>query len=89
VGLASSECSSECSGSGIAPSCCIRPSRSSSTQCYLLTYVVILAVAINSVLLVAQPNLRLFREYDNIWAEVLYWPAILLTMCVITILTFR
>jgi hypothetical protein len=56
---------------------------------YLLTYVVILAVAINSVLLVAQPNLRLFREYDNIWAEVLYWPAILLTMCVITILTFR
>jgi hypothetical protein len=56
---------------------------------YLLTYFVILAVAINSVLLVAQPNLRLFREYDNIWAEVFYWPAILLTMCVITFLTFR
>jgi hypothetical protein len=56
---------------------------------YLLTYLVILAVAINSVLLVAQPNLRLFREYDNIWAEVAYWPAILLTMCVITFLTFR
>jgi hypothetical protein len=55
---------------------------------YLLTYFVILAVAINSVLLVAQPNLRLFREYDNIWAEVLYWPAILLTMCVITFLTY-
>jgi hypothetical protein len=56
---------------------------------YLLTYVVILAVAINSVLLVAQPNLRLFREYDNIWAEVFYWPTILLTMCVITFLTFH
>jgi hypothetical protein len=56
---------------------------------YLLTYFVILAVAINSVLLVAQPNLRLFREYDNIWAEVSYWPTILLTMCVITFLTFR
>jgi hypothetical protein len=55
---------------------------------YLLTYVVILAVAINSVLLVAQPDLRLFREYDNIWAEVFYWPTILLTMCVITFLTF-
>lgn len=55
---------------------------------YLLTYVVILAVAINSVLLVAQPNLRLFREYDNIWAEVFYWPTVLLTMCVITYLTF-
>jgi hypothetical protein len=56
---------------------------------YLLTYVVILAVAINSVLLVAQPNLKLFREYDNIWAEVFYWPTILLTMCIITFLTFR
>jgi hypothetical protein len=56
---------------------------------YLLTYLVILAVAINSVLLVAQPNLRLFRDYDNIWAEVAYWPTILLTMIVITFLTFR
>jgi hypothetical protein len=55
---------------------------------YLLTYFVILAVAINSVLLVAQPNLRLFRDHDNIWAEVSYWPTILLTMCVITFLTF-
>jgi hypothetical protein len=52
---------------------------------YILTYVVILAVAINSVLLVAQPNLTLFREYDNMWAEVLYWPAILLTLVVITL----
>jgi hypothetical protein len=55
---------------------------------YLLTYVVILAVAINSVLLAAQPDLKLFREYDNLWAEVLYWPSILLTMIVITLLTF-
>jgi hypothetical protein len=55
---------------------------------YLLTYVVILAVAINSVLLAARPDLRLFREYDNMWAEVLYWPSILLAMIVITLLTF-
>jgi hypothetical protein len=55
---------------------------------YLLTYVVILAVAINSVLLAAQPDLKLFREYDNMWAEVLYWPTILLAMIVITLLTF-
>ena len=41
---------------------------------YILTYFVILAVAINSVLLVAQPNLKLFRDYDNLWAEVFYWP---------------
>src|SRR5215212_5069496 len=56
---------------------------------YILTYFVILAVAINSVLLVARPDLRLFRDYDNIWSEVLYWPTILLTMVVITYLTFR
>jgi hypothetical protein len=56
---------------------------------YILTYLVILAVAINSVLLVAQPNLKLFRDYDNLWAEVLYWPTILLAMVVITFLTFR
>jgi hypothetical protein len=55
---------------------------------YLLTYVVILAVAINSVLLVAQPDLKLFREYDNMWAEISYWPSILLTMIVITLLSF-
>ena len=54
---------------------------------YVITYFVILAVAINSVLLVAQPNLKLFRRYDNLWAEVLYWPAILLTLVVITLLT--
>ena len=52
---------------------------------YILTYFVILAVAINSVLLVAQPNLKLFRDYDNMWAEVIYWPAILLTLVVITL----
>jgi hypothetical protein len=54
---------------------------------YIITYFVILAVAINSVLLVAQPNLKLFRRYDNLWAEVLYWPTILLTLVVITFLT--
>jgi hypothetical protein len=54
---------------------------------YVLTYFVILAVAINSVLLVAQPNLKLFRRYDNLWTEVLYWPTILLTLVVITFLT--
>jgi hypothetical protein len=55
---------------------------------YLLSYLAILAVAINSVLLVARPDLRLFREHDNMWAEVSYWPTILLTMVVITVLTF-
>jgi hypothetical protein len=56
---------------------------------YILTYVVILAVAINSVLLVARPDLRLFREYDNMWAEVLYWPTILLAIVVIGFFPFQ
>jgi hypothetical protein len=56
---------------------------------YILTYFMILAVAINSVLLVAKPNLKLFRDYDNLWSEVLYWPTILSAIVVITYLTFR
>jgi hypothetical protein len=56
---------------------------------YILSYFAILAVALNSVLLVARPDLRLFREHDNMWAELLYWPTILLTMVVITFLTFH
>ena len=54
---------------------------------HVLTYFVILAVAANSVGLVAFPKLRLFRQ-DNLWVEVLYWPTILLTLLLITALTF-
>ena len=56
---------------------------------YIITYLVILAVAINSMLLVTKPNLGLFRDYDNMWVEVFYWPTIWLAMIVITFLTFR
>jgi hypothetical protein len=56
---------------------------------YIITYLVILAVAINSMLLVTKPNLGLFRDYDNMWVEVFYWPTILLAIIVITFLTFR
>lgn len=56
---------------------------------HLLTYFVILAVAFNSVLLVARPNLGLFRNNDNLLVELAYWPTILLTMVIITALTFR
>jgi hypothetical protein len=55
---------------------------------YIVTYFVILGVALNSVLLLARPNLKLFRNYDNLWARVLYWPVIWLTLLVVTILTF-
>lgn len=55
---------------------------------HVLTYFVILAVAGNSVALVAFPNLGLFRS-DNIWVEVFYWPLILLILLVITVFTFQ
>ncbi len=56
---------------------------------HLLTYFVILAVVTNAVLLVARPNLGLFRDTDNLWVEVAYWPAILLAMVIITFVTLR
>ncbi len=54
---------------------------------YILTYFVILAVALNSVALVAFPDLRLFQQ-DNSWVEVSYWPLILFILFLITVLTF-
>ena len=56
---------------------------------HILTYFVILAVALDSVLLVARPNAAIFRDYDNLWAEVAYWPAILLVLVTVTLLVFR
>jgi hypothetical protein len=54
---------------------------------HILTYFVILAVAANSVALVAFPNLGLFKQ-DNLWVEVFYWPSILAILFVITWLIF-
>jgi hypothetical protein len=56
---------------------------------YIVTYFIILGVAVNSVLLVGRPNFILFRHHDNMWVRVLYWPATFLTMLVITLLTFH
>jgi hypothetical protein len=55
---------------------------------YILTYFVILAVAVNSVVLVAYPDSKLFRDHDNLWAKVMYWPAILLALVIVTQLAF-
>ena len=55
---------------------------------YVLTYFVILAVAANSIALVAAPDWGLFQQ-DNLWVEVLYWPAITGILMVVTMLTFR
>jgi hypothetical protein len=50
---------------------------------------VILAVALDSILLVARPNATIFRDHDNLWAEVAYWPPILVGLVIITLLVFR
>lgn len=55
---------------------------------HLLTYFVILAVAADSVSLVAFPQLGLFRS-DNVWVELFYWPLIMLILLVITLLAFQ
>jgi hypothetical protein len=55
---------------------------------YIVTYFVIIGVALNAVLLVAWPNLKLFRDYDNMWVRLLYWPVIWVTLLVVTVLTF-
>lgn len=51
---------------------------------HVLTYFVILAVAANSVALVAFPHWGLFED-DNLWVEILYWPVIMTALLLITI----
>lgn len=54
---------------------------------HVITYFAIVAVAMNSVLLVAKPELGLFK-YGNAWARILYWPAITGAMLAITVVAF-
>ena len=54
---------------------------------HVITYFAIVAVAMNSVLLVAKPDLGLFK-YGNAWARILYWPAITGAMLAITVAAF-
>lgn len=54
---------------------------------HVITYFAIVAVAMNSVLLVARPHLGLFK-YGNAWARILYWPAITGAMLAITVAAF-
>ncbi|SFR92976.1 hypothetical protein SAMN04487846_0728 [Microbacterium sp. cf046] len=51
---------------------------------HVITYFAIVAVAMNSVLLVARPHLGLFK-YGNAWPRILYWPIITGAMLVITL----
>ena len=55
---------------------------------YFITYLVTVCVVANAALLVARPNFRLFRRYDNLWVKLLYWPVIMSTVLVVSVATF-
>ncbi len=54
---------------------------------HVITYLAIVGVALNSVLLVAKPELGLFR-HGNAWVRILYWPVITGAMLAITTIAF-
>lgn len=54
---------------------------------YIITYIVILLVSINAVVLVAFPNVRVLRR-DNQYIELLYWPLIVGIVLLLTLLVF-
>jgi hypothetical protein len=56
---------------------------------YIITYVVIVAVVLNAFLLVGRPHWRLFRDYDNMWVKLLYWPAVMSTLLIVSLVTFH
>jgi hypothetical protein len=55
----------------------------------ILAYVLIVAVVLNAFLLVGRPQSRLFREYDNMWVKLLYWPAVTATILTVTLVKFH
>lgn len=55
---------------------------------YIITYVAILGVVLDAVLVVGRPNLRLFRHHDNLIVRLLFWPLITTAILAATIVTF-
>lgn len=56
---------------------------------YVITYLVILGTVLNAVLIVGRPDLKLFREHDNLYVKLMYWPVITSTLLLATLLTFH
>lgn len=54
---------------------------------HVITYLAIVGVALNSVLLVAKPELELFR-HGNAWVRILYWPVIMGALLAVTVIAF-
>jgi hypothetical protein len=55
---------------------------------YLLIYVAILAISINSVLFAMGAPLRIVRYRDNLIPKLLFWPALLLAVFAVSVYTF-
>ncbi|MGK7900023.1 MAG: Cache 3/Cache 2 fusion domain-containing protein [Hormoscilla sp.] len=55
---------------------------------YFVIYFYIFLVAVNAILLLSHPNAPFIKYKDNLISKLLYWPTLLKTLLVITILVF-
>ena len=55
---------------------------------YFVMYVVILFVSANSILFVSSENLRLIHYKDNFLVKTFYWPALMLSLLIISLFIF-
>jgi hypothetical protein len=55
---------------------------------YIFTYLAILGVVLDAVLVVGRPNAKLFREHDNLIVRLLFWPLIATGILAATLVTF-
>jgi hypothetical protein len=55
---------------------------------YVLLYVAIVAVAVNTFLVVNRPDLRLLQYRNNLIPKLLYWPAFIGVLLLVTLLVF-
>ncbi len=55
---------------------------------YLLLYVMVIFVAVNTFIVVNRPNHRLIRFENNLITKLLYWPVVVLVMLVATLVIF-
>lgn len=55
---------------------------------YIVTYLAILLVILDAVLVVGRPNFRLFRNHDNLMVRLLFWPLVSTAILAATLVTF-
>jgi hypothetical protein len=55
---------------------------------YVVTYLAILGVVLDAVLVVGLPNSKLFRRHDNLIPRLTFWPLVASVMLIATLVTF-